>query len=47
MSSKNKVTLAIYLKWRKDNVIGKKITEEDRTYGVKYMPNTNQKYSGN
>ena len=47
MSCKNRITLAIYLKWGKDNVIGKKITEEDRTYGVKYMSNTNQKHSGN
>ena len=52
MSSKNSVTLATYLKWGKDNVLGKKISEEDETkfvvkYGVKHVPNTIQKYSGN
>ena len=31
MSSKDRVTLATYLKWRKDNVLGKKIIEEDGT----------------
>ena len=31
MSSKNRVTLATYLKWVKDNVLGKKIIEEDGT----------------
>ena len=31
MSPKNRVTLATYLKWGKDNVLGKKIMEEDGT----------------
>ena len=31
MSSKDRVTLATYLKWGKDNVLGKKIIEEDGT----------------
>ena len=31
MSSKNRVTLATYLKWGKDNVLSKKIIEEDGT----------------
>ena len=52
MSSKNRVTLATYLKQGKDKVLGKKIIEEDGAkfvvkIGVKYVPNTNQKYSGN
>ena len=31
MSSKNRVTLTTYLKWGKDNVLGKKITDEEGT----------------
>ena len=31
MSFKNRVTLTTYLKWGKDSVLGKKITEEDET----------------
>ena len=31
MSSKDRVTLATYLKWGNDNVLGKKIIEEDGT----------------
>ena len=31
MSSKNRDTLATYMKWRKDNALGKKIIEEDGT----------------
>ena len=31
MSSKDRVTLATYLKWGKDNVLGKKIIGEDGT----------------
>ena len=31
MSCKNRVTLATYMKWEKDNVHGKKIIEEDGT----------------
>ena len=31
MSSKNKVTLATYLNWGMDSVLGKKIIEEDGT----------------
>ena len=31
MSSKNRATVATYLKWRKDNVCNKKIIEKDGT----------------
>ena len=31
MPSKNRATLATYLKWGKDNVLGKKIIEKDGT----------------
>ena len=30
----NRVTLATYLKWGKDNMLGKKVTEEDGTQFV-------------
>ena len=31
MPSMNRVTLATYLKWRKDNMLGKNVIEEDGT----------------
>ena len=34
MPSMNRVTLATYLKWRKDNMLGKKVIEEDGTQFV-------------
>ena len=34
MPSKNRVTVATYLKWGKNNVLGKKIIEEDGTQFV-------------
>lgn len=34
MTSKNRVTLATFTKWGKDNVLGKEILEED---GTKYV----------
>ena len=34
MPSMNRVTLATYLKWRKDNMLGKNVIEEDGTQFV-------------
>ena len=34
MATKNRVTLATFLKWGKDSVLGKEIVEED---GIKYL----------
>ena len=54
MPSKNRVTSATYLKWGKDNVLGKKVIEEDATqFVVKIwcqmicMCQMQTKYSGN
>ena len=45
MSPKNRVTLATYLKWGKDNVLGKKIIEEDGTkFAVKIWCKVCAKY---
>ena len=45
MSPKHRVTLATYLKWGKDNVLGKKIIEEDGTkFAVKIWCKVCTKY---